>query len=333
MSVLEEALLGFAQTLGWDIKANGATRPTGRRGGTRELSKEKYDHCSPLGLTLSRAIAPGSRRGAGRGELVSGARTRQELDGRVARARGHGVHLMGPACAMPLLRPLRVVRPTPSETASSSRALMLAVSLSIKLVQALGAAGDSDLSQRLTMVILGVFFMFTGNAMPKMLTPLSVMQCNGATDAGISAIRRVDICAVRSGVCDRLAGVAIPHREACLGHVHRRRRARRHGAGRPASADPSFELTNSIHDFSALGTGRDTMLLLHLVSSRLFGHRAGNAKRTARDHRSRYLQSLSGRIRTYNRRSRRRARERITQLAASQAGNPPISGSRQRKAA
>ncbi len=59
-------------------------------------------------------------------------------------------------------------------------ALMLAVSLSIKLVQALGAAGDSDLSQRLTMVILGGFFMFTGNAMPKMLTPLSVMQCNGA---------------------------------------------------------------------------------------------------------------------------------------------------------
>jgi hypothetical protein len=59
-------------------------------------------------------------------------------------------------------------------------ALMLAVSLSIKLVQALTHVGDNDLSQRLMMVSLGVFFMFTGNAVPKMLTPLSVMQCNGA---------------------------------------------------------------------------------------------------------------------------------------------------------
>jgi hypothetical protein len=59
-------------------------------------------------------------------------------------------------------------------------ALMLAVSLSVNLAQALGAVGDSDLSQRSTMVILGVFFMFTGNAMPKMLTPLSVTHCNGA---------------------------------------------------------------------------------------------------------------------------------------------------------
>jgi hypothetical protein len=59
-------------------------------------------------------------------------------------------------------------------------ALMMVVSLSVKLGQALGLAGDSDLSQRLAMVIMGVFLMFTGNAMPKMLTPLSVMQCNGA---------------------------------------------------------------------------------------------------------------------------------------------------------
>jgi hypothetical protein len=59
-------------------------------------------------------------------------------------------------------------------------ALMMAVSLSVKLLQAVGAVGDSDLSQRLTMVIMGVFFMFTGNAMPKMLTPLSEMHCNGA---------------------------------------------------------------------------------------------------------------------------------------------------------
>jgi hypothetical protein len=59
-------------------------------------------------------------------------------------------------------------------------ALIMAVSLSVKLIQSLTPVGDSDLSQRLTMVILGAFFMVTGNAMPKMLTPLSVMQCDGA---------------------------------------------------------------------------------------------------------------------------------------------------------
>jgi DNA-binding transcriptional ArsR family regulator len=39
MSVLEEALLGFAQTLGWDIKANSAARPAGRRGATQRAVK------------------------------------------------------------------------------------------------------------------------------------------------------------------------------------------------------------------------------------------------------------------------------------------------------
>ena len=39
MSVLEEALLGFAQTLGWDIKPNGAARPTRRRSGTQGTVK------------------------------------------------------------------------------------------------------------------------------------------------------------------------------------------------------------------------------------------------------------------------------------------------------
>jgi uncharacterized membrane protein len=58
--------------------------------------------------------------------------------------------------------------------------LIIAVSLSVKLVQALGAIDDPDASKRLTMVMLGAFFVFTGNAMPKMLTPLSVLRCDGA---------------------------------------------------------------------------------------------------------------------------------------------------------
>jgi hypothetical protein len=35
MSVLEEALLGFAQTVGWDMKAQGGARRTALKSGAR----------------------------------------------------------------------------------------------------------------------------------------------------------------------------------------------------------------------------------------------------------------------------------------------------------
>jgi hypothetical protein len=57
--------------------------------------------------------------------------------------------------------------------------LMLASSLGLKLATALGAPGRSDLAQRMLMVILGAFFTFTGNALPKTLTPLAA-KCDGA---------------------------------------------------------------------------------------------------------------------------------------------------------
>jgi hypothetical protein len=57
--------------------------------------------------------------------------------------------------------------------------LMLASSLGLKLATALGAVSRSDLAQRLLMVILGAFFTFTGNALPKTLTPLAA-KCDGA---------------------------------------------------------------------------------------------------------------------------------------------------------
>jgi hypothetical protein len=63
--------------------------------------------------------------------------------------------------------------------------LIIAVSLAVKLVQALDAIDDPDASKRLTMVALGAFFVFTGNAMPKMLTPLSVLRCDGARTQAI----------------------------------------------------------------------------------------------------------------------------------------------------
>jgi hypothetical protein len=67
-------------------------------------------------------------------------------------------------------------------------ALMLAVSMSLRLAAALGASDERTLSQRLTMVILGAFFVFIGNAMPKILTPLSALRCDVAR---ASALQRL----------------------------------------------------------------------------------------------------------------------------------------------
>ena len=41
MSVLEEALLGFAQTFGWEVKARDTKRPAGRRDSTQQPHKLK----------------------------------------------------------------------------------------------------------------------------------------------------------------------------------------------------------------------------------------------------------------------------------------------------
>lgn len=67
-------------------------------------------------------------------------------------------------------------------------ALILAVSLSLRLASAVGLSDDRDLRQRLTMVILGAFFVFTGNLMPKMLTPLSTLRCDGARTSALQRL-------------------------------------------------------------------------------------------------------------------------------------------------
>jgi hypothetical protein len=50
----------------------------------------------------------------------------------------------------------------------------------VRLGTAVGAWGETDLARRGTMVIFGLFFALTGNAMPKTLTPLAALQCNPA---------------------------------------------------------------------------------------------------------------------------------------------------------
>jgi hypothetical protein len=58
--------------------------------------------------------------------------------------------------------------------------LMMVIPLGVKLAVTLGALDSADVAQRATMVVVGAFFAFTGNALPKMLTPLSAMQCDGS---------------------------------------------------------------------------------------------------------------------------------------------------------
>ena len=57
--------------------------------------------------------------------------------------------------------------------------LMLSAGLGGKLAVAFGVLESPDLSQRITMALTGVFLAVIGNAMPKMLTPLSA-HCDGA---------------------------------------------------------------------------------------------------------------------------------------------------------
>jgi len=65
--------------------------------------------------------------------------------------------------------------------------LMVILSLSAKLWTTLGNAGGREFSQRALMVILGAFLVFTGNAIPKTLTPLAALRCD---EARVQAFQR-----------------------------------------------------------------------------------------------------------------------------------------------
>jgi hypothetical protein len=59
-------------------------------------------------------------------------------------------------------------------------ALILAVSLGATVAVALGALDRADRAKPLTMALAGAFLMFIGNSIPKVLTPLSRLQCDPA---------------------------------------------------------------------------------------------------------------------------------------------------------
>ena len=59
-------------------------------------------------------------------------------------------------------------------------ALVMIVPLAVTLAHAYGVVDDPDSGRRTTMIILGAYLAVTGNGLPRMLPPMSSMQCDGA---------------------------------------------------------------------------------------------------------------------------------------------------------
>ncbi|HEX4064817.1 MAG TPA: hypothetical protein VHZ09_02255 [Acidobacteriaceae bacterium] len=87
-------------------------------------------------------------------------------------------------------------------------ALMLLVGLGNRLATASGAASNPDFALRAIMAIAGAFLAFTGNAIPKMLTPLASLRCDPARAQ--AALRFAGWTWVLAGVADCVAWLALP---------------------------------------------------------------------------------------------------------------------------
>ena len=87
-------------------------------------------------------------------------------------------------------------------------ALILFVSLAAKLAFVIGWVDDADLSQRLAMVVFGAFYIFTGNLLPKTLTPLTSLRCSPAATQSMQ--RLVGWTQVLTGLTMVLAWILLP---------------------------------------------------------------------------------------------------------------------------
>lgn len=87
-------------------------------------------------------------------------------------------------------------------------ALMLGVALAAKLAFMIGWVDDAELSQRLGMVVFGAFYVFTGNLLPKTLTPLASLRCSAA--AMQSLHRLMGWTQVLTGLATALAWIVLP---------------------------------------------------------------------------------------------------------------------------
>jgi hypothetical protein len=87
-------------------------------------------------------------------------------------------------------------------------ALMLLVALGSRLAAAFGASSSPDFALRATMAIAGAFLAFTGNTIPKVLTPLASLGCDPAR---VQAARRfAGWTWVMTGVAVCVAWLALP---------------------------------------------------------------------------------------------------------------------------
>jgi hypothetical protein len=59
-------------------------------------------------------------------------------------------------------------------------ALMMIIPLAMSLAHAYGVVDDPDGGQRATMIVFGSYLVAFGNSLPRMLPPVSSLQCNGA---------------------------------------------------------------------------------------------------------------------------------------------------------
>jgi hypothetical protein len=74
-------------------------------------------------------------------------------------------------------------------TAIVLASLMLDVKLAINLIDGFGTRAGHDFAERVTMALMGVFFIFMGNAMPKTLRPLAALRRDPAR---VQAARRFE---------------------------------------------------------------------------------------------------------------------------------------------
>lgn len=121
-------------------------------------------------------------------------------------------------------------------------ALMLIIPLGTRLAANLGLPPHADTGRRLTMILMGAFLAFTGNTIPKTLTPLSALRCDPAraqalqrllgwtwvlTGLGFSLAWIVLPPAVANPVSDvvLVAGMIVTVSQVFLGHRARPREA------------------------------------------------------------------------------------------------------------
>ena len=64
--------------------------------------------------------------------------------------------------------------------AAAFGALMMVIPLAVTLAAAYGVVNDPDRGRRATMIIIGAFLAAAGNALPRLLPPVSLMQGNAA---------------------------------------------------------------------------------------------------------------------------------------------------------